>query len=313
MRRILISAIGGDVGHSILKCLQKSNDYLIGCDVIDYPVGLDLVQKYYKISHATEEDYLERVLQICKDNQITHFIPVSEPEIKKVSDNRFLFNECGIKILINSEKIIDICLDKYKTGCFLNEHNIQKMKICLAKDYIDDGNNYIVKLRKSCGSKLLKVINNSEGLDECLNMYVAEDLVIQEYIDDSDEEYTVGIFGWNNDLRIIIFRRKLQGGFTKFVELVNDPVISSVCIKIAQVLELKGSINIQLRKKNNVCYVFEINPRLSGTTNFRNQLGFTDVIWWLEAIDGKTLNQYIPKYNYAIGIREMNEKFLIME
>ena len=46
MRRILVTAISGDVANGILKILQDTEDCVYGCDIYDYPVGMDRVITY---------------------------------------------------------------------------------------------------------------------------------------------------------------------------------------------------------------------------------------------------------------------------
>ena len=42
-------------------------------------------------------------------------------------------------------------------------------------------------------------------------------------------------------------------------------------------------------------------------------LGFNDVLWWLDLLDGKHTEPYTCPYRTAVGIRELNEKMLIKE
>lgn len=311
-RVILVTAIGGDVGHSILKCLAGQNDILFGCDMNPYPVGMDRVKSLFQSLPATNINYCSNLLENCKKYNITHVIPVSEPEIKIVSKYRELFEDKGIKLCINKDNIIQCCLDKYTTAKKLKEIGLDIPDFYLPETFEPNGKKFIVKYRKSCGSKLLKIISKKEELDTIVAK-TTEPLIIQEYIDAPNNEYTVGVFSDGNEVRVITFKRKLQGGFTKFVELIDDESIKQDAIFVAKSFGLVGSFNIQLRKFNGQNYIFEINPRLSGTVHFRKLLGFEDVRWWLDLLDNKIINDYLQKYNIAIGIREMNEKFLVKE
>jgi carbamoyl-phosphate synthase large subunit len=51
---------------------------------------------------------------------------------------------------------------------------------------------------------------------------------------------------------------------------------------VAKALQLRGSINIQLRLRDGYPYIFEINPRFSSTVVARHKLGFSDVLWSLQ-------------------------------
>ena len=54
--------------------------------------------------------------------------------------------------------------------------------------------------------------------------------------------------------------------------------------KLAEKLHLIGSINVQLRMRENDPVVFEINPRFSSTVLFRHLFGFKDLEWSIQDI-----------------------------
>ncbi len=312
MRKILVTAISGDVANGILKCLLDTDDEIYGCDVYDFPVGMDKVVAYWKSDFARDENYIFNLIQQCENYGITHLIPVNEEEIAVISQQRDKFEKKGIKLVINSEPIIDICLDKYQTIKYLSElHSVYVPKTYAYDSFKEDGNEYIIKLKKSCGSKLLERISQKNEID-AFNVEKQE-LVIQEYLPEATEEYTVGVFSDGIDIYTIAFRRKLNHGYTAFVELVEDKTIVEEAKVIAKSLKLRGYINIQLRKHNKKNYIFEINPRISGTVYFRHMLEFKDVIWWLDMLDGKKISGFELKYKKAIGIRELREKYVILE
>jgi len=310
IRRILVTAIGGDVAHSVLKCLHRESAFILGCDIVKYPVALDCVDSFFIAKSATDKSYVADILEKCKLHRITHIIPTNEKEIQVLAKSRELINKNNIKILINNNQVIDTFLDKYKTCLFLRSLKIGVPNFYRIKDKLPVGKKYILKLNNSNGSKLLKIFEDELEIKD-LNGFQDNELLIQEYIDSPEEEYTVGVFSNGEQINVISFKRKLQNGFTKFVELIEDEDIVKDAIIIARSVNLIGSINIQLRKYLGMSYIFEINPRLSGTTNFRRQLGFDDVNWWLDTIDGIKVDKFVVEYKSAIGIREMNEKFLI--
>ncbi|WP_303964802.1 ATP-grasp domain-containing protein [Sporosarcina ureae] len=310
-RVILVTAIGGDVGHSILKCLTSESDVLIGCDIDSHPVGLDVVDQFFSSLPVGNEDYISQIANKCKIFNVTHLIPVSEHEIEKIIKHLDVFKRLNVKVLINTKEIVDTCLDKYLTAKRLENLGLDIPDYFTEDEFVSDGRKYMVKFRKSCGSKLLTVITTQKELNK-IRSSVSEPLIIQEYIDESDQEYTVGVFSDGHEIRVIAFQRRLKGGYTKFVRLVDDSSITRDAIIAAQGLGLVGSFNIQLRKSNGKNYIFEINPRISGTVNFRHMLGFDDVRWWLDILDQKEVKPYLNEYKSAIGIREMNEKFLLL-
>lgn len=311
MRRILVTAISGNVSNGILKVLKETDDVVFGCDIYDYPVGMDKVVAYWKSDLAEKTVYIDNLLTKCKEYNITHLIPANEVEIKVINENIERFKNINVKVMINNSFIIETFLDKYKTYEYLSSlKGIYVPQTYTYNEFIEDGREYFIKLKKSCGSKFTKRIKSKFELEN-LNL-CKEEYIIQEYLPNVDEEYTVGVFSDGNEIFTIAFKRKLKNGYTDFLELVHDEKIESEAIRIAKSVELKGYINIQLRKQNGRNYIFEVNPRISGTVFFRYMLDFKDVIWWLDLLDGKMGIEYRCKCEVAIGMRELTEKFVIM-
>lgn len=312
MRKILVTAIGGNVGNGILKVLQDTEDIIYGCDVYDYPTGMDKVSECWKSKFAVSDNYIEDLLYQCLKRGITHVIPVNESEILKISKEKGMFEEHNIKVVINKNEIIESFLDKKATyDCLKNIDGIEVPKTYVYNEFIEDGSEYIIKLRHSCGSKFLKRVHTKEEFDKlCLK---EDDYVIQEYLKEEKEEYTIGVFSNGKRIETIAFRRKLEHGYTSFIKLIEDKHLKELGKKIANNIGLKGCINIQLRKDKDRYKIFEINPRISGTVYFRHMLGFQDVLWWLNFIDGNEEYQFENKYHRAIGLRELTEKFVVLE
>lgn len=310
MRKILVTAISGDIGNGILKILSASKDcVLYGCDVNDMAIGMDMVHSFWKCKYAVEEGYIEQMLEKCKKYHITHLIPVNEREIEVIAASRNLFEKLQIKLVIQSENVLKICLDKYMTFLFLKKYDFSVPNTWLSPDEILDADiKYICKPRKSNGSKNIFIFSQKE---EIMNMDINQ-CVIQEYIE-SDNEYTVGVFHYKNIMNVISFKRKLKNGYSDKVELVDNEKIYELVEKLVMVLPFEGYLNVQLKERNGIFYIFEINARISGTVRFRDMLGFHDLLWWLDILDGKEILKYVCPYSVAIGMRELNEKFLVLK
>ena len=166
----------------------------------------------------------------------------------------------------------------------------------------------ILKPRKSNGSKGIRIIDHKESLTED----ELEGNLLQEYIEGNDE-YTLGVFRQGSVTNIIVFKRMLRSGYSYRVELKKNKEMEDLAEKVANLFSLEGFFNIQLIKKDDKLYIFEINPRISGTVRFRHMLGFKDVLWWLDMLDGKNVEEYKCHFDIAVGIRELNEKFLVLE
>lgn len=312
---ILVTGVGGDIGQGIIKCLKELDydDKIIGCDIDNYAAGKVLVDVFINSPRATEEDiYIQFIKRIVENNNIRYIIPSSEPEIKVFNKYRRYFEEKNIKLLINNEFIINTFLDKYKTSKFFMENNLPYPRTYPITEFKNQLSFPVVlKLKESAGSKGVFLIHDNDELKYFRKRY--NDCIIQEYIGNVDNEYTIGVFSDGENIHSIAFRRYLGlGSLSRYVELINDTKIKELAEEIATITKLRGSINIQVRKEKEKYVVFEINPRISSTVYFRHYFGFEDIKWWVDIMDKKPI-EYTPKYTKGIGVKTLGEVFFDLE
>ena len=83
--------------------------------------------------------------------------------------------------------------------------------------------------------------------------------------------------------------RRLAGGLTGWARVVDDPGVHELCVRTAKILDLRGSMNVQLRITEQGPRIFEINPRFSSTVLMRHEIGFQDVLWTIEEWLGRRI------------------------
>ena len=134
--------------------------------------------------------------------------------------------------------------------------------------------------------------------------------VIQEYIKESENEYTVIVFSNGQKVITIVLKQTLRfDGMSQMMERMEDPQIDQIAETVAHHFKLRGSINIQIRKQKDQYYILEINPMISNTVGFCYELGFKYVKWWLDLLDGKQDKiDDIPEPLSMVGIRTSGQK-----
>lgn len=309
---VFVTAIGGDIGSTVLKCIRRGYPCrkVIGCDIQPYVQGIDYVDEFLLAPpYSDQEEYLAFLYQTCEKQGVTHFFPMGEPEILIADANRDYFARNGIHLLINHSRILEVASSKYRTAQFLQSNGISVPKTWYKEAY-QGGLEYplIVKADRGCGSKSLWVVHSKEEWDSLATLAGSE-YVVQEYIGDAEHEYTTGIFSDGETIRSITYQRVLgYGGMSIRVETVVDEEIEHIAQKIAKLLELRGSINVQMRRTQSGYSIFEINPRISSTAGFRDKMGFRDVVWWLRCMDAETVEYGEPAKPGIVGIKTLDEK-----
>ncbi len=346
---VMITGVGGGgVGEQILKCLRMSSlDYnIIGCDMDRNSMGLTNVDKAYLAPAASHKDYMENIINICKANDVHVLFHGSEPEMKVLSKNRQILADNGIFVPFNPEKVVDICLDKYLTMNFLKDNGFEIPQYWEVKDEADlqKIDVFPIVLKPSVGgggSVNTFIAQNAEEL-ELFGKYLLKiynQFLAQEYIGKIEDEYTVGILHGSTGeyINSIAVKKNILPGLSNKTRVVNRtsksdlgeilaissgvsqgeigrfPEVTEPCKKIAQKLGCTAALNIQCRVYNHKIYVFEINPRISGTSSLRAMVGYNEPdILIREKVLGEKTEVNFP-YQSGYIARGLSEKFISYE
>jgi len=297
---ILVTGCGGDIGQSIGKILKKNSylNKLFGCDISDENAGKFIFDNFFIAPRCTEPNYLDFISEYIKENEIDFVIPIAEPELRFLSEKGITSNIGAAKLIMASARAQNIGFDKMETANFLKTEGLPYPET----SYIDEVNfveKFPIILKSAVGSgssKVFKVMDKDEFL-----FYKKHnpDFIVQEFLDGRLGEFTCGLFrSKSGDVRSIILKRQLMGGFSGYGEVVAHEEISKLLNQIAEKIELVGSINVQLRLTEKGPIVFEINPRFSSTVLFRDMLGYNDLIWSIEDMADLKISSFI---NDSVG------------
>lgn len=316
---ILITGTGGcGVGEGLYKALRPISDYnIFTCNSSDNSLFLfNNPQNSFIVPFAKAGNYCEVIIDICQKNNIKIVLPGSEPELITFVNNREKFETQNITILANTIDIINTFDSKWETFVKLSELHIKTPDSCLSLN--DRGfferNAYplIVKPIIGNASKNVFIVNSYNEL-VCICQYLSlksVPFIIQEYINNATEEYTISVVNdFSGDyLGSIVLKRVLAGGFSQFVECEEFSSLDAAAQGIAAKVGSKGPLNIQCRIKDDELYVFEINPRFSGTTPFRALLGFNEADTLIRKTFGEEpcFNKSDIKYG-SFGVRGFQE------
>lgn len=343
---ILVTGVGGGgVGQQIIKALRLSNmKYIIvGTDITPVSIGLSEVNHPYIVPKASDKNYLNVLISIIKKHKIKIIFPGSEPELEKISKNRKLFYDLGIFLPINPDRVIEICMNKLHTIKFLSDNGYYYPKTVLISSIKEIKTvNYFPAIVKpntgGSGSKNVFIVQNSDELKH-LSKYLLTfntSFIIQEYIGDLYNEFTVGILVSMEGkiINSIAVNRIIHSGLSNKILLENKsnnkkvgkklavstgitqgtvgkfPDVTRKCEDIALSLGCRSTVNIQCRLVDGEVYIFEINPRFSGTTSFRAMVGYNEPDIFIKKY---ICNQNIKTdFDFRSGIimREFNEKII---
>jgi len=309
---VLVTGVGGGaVGEQILKALRLSEKKyrIVGTDVTVNSTGLMNVDIPIIIHPAKHPDFIHTLTSICKKYDVKIIFPGSEPELKAISSNRRMFQEQDVFLPLNPQSVIDTCSDKNLFAKILKQNNIpvphtEGVSTMAELENITTLPAVLKPSTESSGSVNVFIAQTKNELlsfgKYMLNLYPK--ITVQEYIGTVDSEYTVGVLSTMDGelINSIAVRRNILSTLSNKIKLVNKtprkelgeylaistgisqgtigrfPEVTEYCEKIAKKLGACSSINIQCRLFEDKLYIFEINPRFSGTTSLRAMVGFNE-------------------------------------
>lgn len=311
---VLITAVGGGGhGEQIMKALRMAEPdryRIIGADINAECPQFELTDLAFTVPPAGHPEFLDAVLHLCRVHEVRALFHGCEPELLAYSGRRKRIQDAGIFLPINPENVIQTCMDKASCAKFLSDNGFEvpRFHVLAASNDLDliDFFPVVVKpFRGAGGSKDCFIVQSPAQLKAIatyLEIGAERQFLAQEYVGLPGEEYTVGVLHdmSGNFINSIALRRELKSQLniravvpnrTARSDLGDRLVISSgvsqgrigkfeivtrACEKIAHRLGVKGPINIQGRLVGDTFYVFEINPRFSGTTSLRAMMGYNE-------------------------------------
>ncbi|NNE32366.1 MAG: ATP-grasp domain-containing protein [Winogradskyella sp.] len=291
---ILVTGCGGDIGQSIGKILNSHKDFnkIIGCDISDKNPSQFIYEDFFVSLPCSHPDYIKYIESVVESKKIDIVIPIAEPELRFFARINHLDKIGDAKLLTANLKALQIGFDKLETSNFLKKNNLPFPKT----EVLADSNKPIeypvlIKSRTGSGSSSIFIAQDQHDYDYLKTKY--PDFIVQEALPSEGGEFTCGLFrDQHGEIRTIILKRELQGGYSGYGEVIINSEIEQLLIDIAKHLDLIGSINVQLRLSKRGPVVFEINPRFSSTVLFRHMFGFEDLVWTLQTLTDKPIDNY---------------------
>lgn len=337
---------GGGHGEQILKALRlAATGYrVVAGDMSPHSKGLLEADEAYILPPASDPAYTRTLLKVCQRHGVAALFHGSEPELRAMSAARDEIRARGIFLPINPAAVISLCMDKVKTCDFLRAegfHVSSYRRVTSAED-LEGFDSLPAVLKPSVGgggSANVFLAQTPRELRDfghhMLTLY--PEFIVQEYVGRVDAEFTVGVLvSMDGELiNSIAVKRDIMTSLSNRIKLPNRtgreelgpvlalssgvsqgvigrfPEVTGQCERIAEALGCRGAVNVQGRLVGDRFYVFEINPRFSGTTSLRAMVGYNepDVL-----IRKHLLGEPVePHFDYGSGLITRGLSEVLME
>lgn len=285
---------------------------------------------------AGHDEYIDALAAAANALEVQFIIPGSDPELWRVAEQRAaLAALTPAAPLVNDASAISVCSDKGATadavcraGCTA-PGTVDCDDLGLAVRAMEESAlryPVVLKPQHGGGGSANVYLAQSEAELRFFGAYVLGQgvpLLLQEYVGDPQSEFTVGVlhypdgalagsFALRRELTSLLStrlrvpnrtgRRELgpslavSSGFTQGAT-GDFPEVREAAEAVAQALGSTGPLNVQGRWVDGQLYVFEVNPRFSGTEAMRAMAGWNApealIDWHLGLPSG--LDDYRPR------------------
>ena len=315
---VAVTGAGGGVGQSIVKALRMStlDCRIVAADANPLGAGLYRADVACVLPPANSPIYIEQVIQMCNAERVDALFPGSDPELPVLSRSKAIIEaETGTRVIISSERVIEIGNDKWATARFLAEHGLPHASSVIPEPgealehfLAEHPFPLVLKPRHGSASRGVFVVHSRTELEALLSR--VPEPVLQELLGSPEEEYTCGLFADADGtlLGVITARRELLTGTTYRAWVADFPDVRQEVERIGKALHPFGPCNVQLRRTPQGPTAFEINPRCSGTTAIRAYYGWNEPE---AALRRFVLGEPVElSFRPGIALRYWNEVFL---
>ncbi len=272
IKNILITSVGKRV--VLVKIFQETlrelglegKVYTVDMKPELAPAGF-VSEACFRVPKCTSEDYVDAILQICKDRNIGVIIPTIDTELPVLSENRMCFEEQGIQVVLPDSEFVRTCCDKRLTESLFRQLGINVPKRI---DVFNEKVKYPIFAKPYDGSLSVNthVIKNVNDLTS--DIMNNPKMLFMEYVDKREyKEFTVDMYyGKDGRVKGIVPRERIEvraGEINKGITRKNC-IVDYLKERMESLNGVRGCICLQLfyRKSDDDIKGIEINPRFGG-------------------------------------------------
>lgn len=296
---VLVSACGAQFMPGLADCLKQNgerNIRIIGTDMQIDETVLQMVDKLYQVPRASDPNYVDRLLEICRSENVDVVMPFMSAELIPLIDRKQEFEDIGVKVSVSDRNSVEIANNKYRFYAFLKEQGLTVPKFarigsasdllpaCEACGYPD--NAVCVKATELSGSRGIRIIkpgvsrfdllfgekpNSFFTTMEELQMTLNErdtmpEMMAMEYL--PGEEGSVDLIAEGGRILYMAYRESNVNlhSIPQAATLAENKEAYEIAEKVIGALGLTGNADLDFKyDADGHPVLMEINPRIAAT------------------------------------------------
>lgn len=317
MKPINILILSAGTRNKIVQYFKKTlgeNGKIIATDMSTIAPAIYEADKYYIVPRITEPGYIDKILDICKKENISGVLSLIDPELSLLAKNEDKFKAIGTTVIGSSYELCERALDKMQMFEWLESHGYN-----CAKSYVDKNKfladvktgkaNYPVfvkPVRGSASIAISKVFDN-ETVDLLFNH--SDNLMIQEYLNGQEIGADCYIDLLSGELVSVFTKKKIvmRAGETDKSVSFKDEKLFELIKKFVNESGWRGQIDIDIFEINGEYYISEVNPRFGGGYPHAYECGADHMKLIVNNLNGVTNTNVIGNYKENVYMMKYNE------
>lgn len=343
--KVLITGCGGYFMIDTMKCI-KNNEFIDNLYLIGASSKLDdniepFLDEYIEVPVSTDKNYIDILLQICKEKQVDILIPTVDEELYPLFLRKKEFKDNGIKVSVYNSSFYTH--NKINFLYALKQNNIpypDYQVISSANELLHSAEyfhypkkSFVVKLPNKSGSRgfrkisiegddfvkyenekpsmrsmsyfsFLRVLHNAEK--KC----IPYEIITQEYL--SGNEYSIDLLAKNGKVLYMVGRENTE---------INNSIPNRAIVKrnkeafrlaeeITDKLKLSGNIGFDfILNKEGFPIPIEVNARITATISLCCKAGINLPVLEIMNLSGMELPKNIEAKEGTTMVRRITTEF----
>lgn len=313
---ILLTSVGRRV--SLVKFFKEAlegDGYVYSADCDPTAPALYVSDKSFLVPRVNDKDYIPFILDKCKKENIKLVIPLIDPELPILAQERENFLKEGIIPLISSYETVMIGYDKILTYRFLVENSFPSPKTYLVnKNLLEEKLNFPLIIKPRFGSASIGVQKCEDYQDVEFYSRKISEPILQEFLQGDEITLDVLCDFEGNPISIVQRKRlKVRGGEVERGVTIKNYELMSLALDLVRKLKPFGVINIQCFLTSNGFYFTEINPRFGGGYPLTHHAGVNFPKLLVKLTKGEEINAFIGDYKEGVLMLRYDEGIFISE
>ncbi len=314
MNILILSAGTRDKVVQYFKKELEGKGKVIATDCSNLAPAVYEADRFYLVPRISEPGYIERILDICKKEEIAGVFSLIDPELSLLAKERERFLAVGTCPVVSPYELVETCFDKYKMYRLLTDMGIPTGRCYVDKEAFYQGVEkgeisypvFVKPVKGSASINISKVYGPKE-IEVLFDLY--DDLMIQEYMDGTEFGADVYVDMISGRCTSIFLKKKIKmrAGETDKSVSVKDEGLFALIRDFVEKCGFAGMIDIDIFQIGNEYYISEVNPRFGGGYPHAYECGVNMPAQVARNLEGRENEVSIGAYQTGICMMKYNE------